>query len=268
MNAVAKTETKELTVAQPTPQAEGVLNSDILIPRLLLMQGLSDFVAGRKAQMGDMVRSTTVEKLGDIETPISFIPLKITTSWRENEKVGQKFEFRRSYPRGGKNEQLPWNFFMTPEGEELPAPSGRTTEWQRQKTIDVVALLPRDIEAFQKEMKKAEESGEMPDVSKTVLPINISFRSTSFNAGRAVSTFFAQVAEMAQYAKGLKHYHHVLPLSVKAEKNDKGNYYIFEVGKPAKASAELIEVADRWYQRLAAANVVVDEGAVDDTIPF
>ena len=166
------------------------------------MQGLSDFVSERKAQQGDMVRSTTVEKLGDPECAVNIIPLKLSTSWRESEKIGQKFEFRKSYPRTAGNEALTWSFYRNPQGQEFDKPGQLgATEWQRTKVIDLFALLPKDVENFAKEMAAIAKSGEIPDLTKTVLPVNISFRVTSFNAGRAVATFFAQVAEMAQHSE-------------------------------------------------------------------
>ena len=91
-------------------QHQEVLNSDIIIPKVLLMQGLSDFVQDRKAAIGDMVRSTTAEKLGDDKTPISFIPLKMSNAWTISEKIDEKYEFRRVELRNAANEDLPYEF--------------------------------------------------------------------------------------------------------------------------------------------------------------
>lgn len=269
MKEVAKTSGTAVATRETPAHSEGVLNSDIMIPRLLLMQGLSDFVNERKAQQGDMVRSTTIQKLGDIETPVNIIPLKLSTSWREAEKIGQKFEYRKTFARTVANEQLPWTFHRNPQGQEFDKPGALgATEWQRTKSIELFALLPSDIIAFQKEMAAIAKSGEIPDLTKTVLPVNISFRVTSFSAGRAVATFFAQVQEMAQYSPGLKHYSYVLPLAAKPEKNDKGSYFIFDIGKPAKADPATFATAERWYNTLNSLSTIkVDETGEEVAAP-
>lgn len=240
-----------LAVQAPQPKQE-ILSTDIVIPRLLLMQGLSEFVTERKAQMGDIVRSSTVEKMGDPDKgPIAFIPLKVATGWAEQEKIGQKFEFRKALPRTPHNEHLPWSFWRNPQGQEFDKPGQLgATEWRRVKSIDVYALLPGDVDAFEAEMKKAEESGELPDLTKTVLPVCISFRSTSFNAGKVVTTFFAQVEEMAQHVKTVRSYNYVLSLGCKPEKNDKGAYFIFDVGQPKKLDKKYFAQAERWMNTL------------------
>ncbi len=244
-----------------------VLNTDILIPRLLLMQGLSDYVSERKAQQGDMIRSTTIEKLGNDSTaPVDFIPLKITMEYREEEKVMEKFKFRRSVPRTHANENLPWTFYRNPQGQDFDKPGVLgATEWRRVKVINCFALLPQDIDAFQVEMARVSESGEMPDLTKTVLPVMISFKSTSFNAGKSVSTFFAQVEEMKQHAPGVRAHAYTLPLTCAPDKNDKGNYFVFKVGSPKKLDAKYLPQAERWLNTLHALKEIKIDDSGDDS---
>lgn len=250
-NQVEVKQATPLAVVEPQATTQEVLSSDIIIPKLLLMQGLSDFVTERKAGLGDVVRSTTVEKLGNPETAIDFIPLKATMGWIEQEKVGQKFEYRKAVARTAQNENYPWSFWRNANGAEFDRPGQMgATEWRRVKTIDVFALLPSDIDAFEKEMAKAKSTGEMPDLTKTILPVVISFRSTSFNAGKTVATFFAQVAEMATHAPQVRSYAYTLPLGCVAEKNDKGSFYIFKVGQPKKLDAKYLPYAERWVNTL------------------
>ena len=250
-----------LAVAPPQPTQE-ILSSDIVIPKLLLMQGQSEFVQENKAQLGRIVRSTTVQVLVEPGASLDFIPLKVTTGWAEKEKVGQKFEFRRSFPRTNSNDHLPWQFWRNAQSQDFDKPGMMgATEWCRVKSIDVYALLPQDVDAFTAEMAKAQESGEIPDLSKTVLPVVISFRSTSFNAGKAVTTFFAQVAEMALSVEGLRASQYVLPLSAKPEKNDKGAYFIFEVGQAKKLDPKYAKQAQKWLETLTR----VKDIKVDDS---
>lgn len=266
-NALATQQGGALATSNPNPTAQQILSTDILIPKLLLMQGQSEFVKERKARDGDFVRSTTVETLGGPEQGISFIPLKMTTEWREEERVGQKFEFRRTIPRTPANEHNPWSFWRNAQGMDFDKPGQLgATEWRRVKVLNCFALLPTDIDAFDAEMAKAAESGEMPDLTKTVLPLVISFRSTSFNAGKQVATFFAQVEEMRQHVPNVKPYAYTLPLGCKLDKNDQGSFYIFQVGQPKKLDPKYLAQAERWFNTLNSMKEVrIDESGERET---
>jgi hypothetical protein len=232
-----------------------IVNSDIIIPKVLLMQGLSDFVADGKAAIGDMVRSTTAEKLGDDKKPITFIPLKMTNSWTIQEKVGGKYEFRGIEPRTAANEDMEWDFVKN------------GTDWKRVKTINVFALLPQDIVAFKKEIEKEEM-----DLEKTLMPVVISFRSTSYNAGKTVATFFTKIKSNRQYKANLAPYQYELPLECERTENDKGKFVIFKVGSSKPLQADLLEEAAKWYQILnTAKNLkidVSDEGGTTAAAPI
>lgn len=260
-HALQKNESHVPQTQAPLPVQE-ILSTDITIPSLLLMQGLSDFVTERKAQMGDIVRSTTIEKLGEPEKePLHFVPLKITMAWAEQEKIGTKFEFRRLLERTAKNEHLPWSFWRNAQGTEFDKPGQLgANEWRRVKSINVFALLPADVDAFEAEIAKAAEAGEIPDLNRTVLPVSISFRSTSFNAGKTVTTFFAQVAEMAEKAglPNLRPWHYQLGLTCAADKNEKGSFFVWDVKKPSKLDKKYLPHVERWVKVLNQTNVKVD----------
>ena len=51
-----------------------VTSKDIVIPKILCMQGLSDLVSDGKAKMGDFVDSLEGNILGDIDNPVAFVP--------------------------------------------------------------------------------------------------------------------------------------------------------------------------------------------------
>ena len=214
-------------------QHQEVLNSDIIIPSLYLMQATSDFVHDRKAQAGDIVRSTTAEKIGDDRTPLQFIPLRMTNTWTLSEKVDEKYEYRRSEPRNAANEELPYEFVE------------QGTDWKRVKTINVFALLPKDVAAFQEELKK-----EDFDMEKSVMPVMLAFRSTSYKAGKAVATFFTNVRGNQVYKPELRAHHYALELTCEQEENDKGKYFVFKVGKSTKQPKEIIVESDKWFNIL------------------
>lgn len=230
-----------------------VLNSDILIPRILLMQGLSPYVVERKAQQGDIVRSVSAEILGGPNKPISFIPLKQTTSWVITEKVNDRYEFRGIEPRNSTNDTLEWTFVKN------------GTDWKRTKAIGIFALLVSDIEAFHLEQKRVEETGEAPDLEKTLMPVFISFQSTSFTAGKMVSTFFTKAQSMKAPP-----YKYFLSLSCELDKNDKGSFYVWKVGASKPLPGALVGQASQWYEVLNAARTLKvdseDETSSSETI--
>lgn len=247
---VSKVQETGLAVADQLPMDE-ILKGDVLIPKLLLMQGLSDLVADRKAQQGDIVRSTSAEKVGDPDKAVEFIPLVLKNEWTLMEEINGKYEYRSTEPRTSKNEDQPWEF--TQNG----AP------WKRVKVITCFALLLDDVNAEAKEIEKFKKTGEMPDLNKTLLPVAISFRSTSYVAGKGVSTHFAKAAAMTRF--GVKPHAFSLMLSCKQEKNDKGNYFVFGVSQGKKVDAAAFDIADAWVNRLRTQTVRVDEGADVET---
>lgn len=241
-NAVAKKEQTQVAMAQaPAPGGEELLSSSIVIPKLLLMQGLSEFVNERKAQQGDMVRSTNGEVLGGPTKPVEFIPITFNHTWVLQEKIGGKYEYRGQEPMTAANQDLPWEFKQN------------GADWKRVKSLNVYALLPQDIAAEQAELEKA-KSGEMPDPDKALLPVLITFRSTGFTAGKDVVTHFAKARKF-----GLPGYVSTMKLSCHQDKNDKGTYYVFEVKSSGRATPEQQEVAKYWQGVLATQKVQVDE---------
>lgn len=248
MNDITKKETETALTAANTVGGEDILSSSIIIPKLLLMQGLSEFVNDRKAQQGDMVRSTTGEKLGDLEVPVEFIPLTFTNTWILNEKIGGKFEYRGQEPMTAKNQDLPWEFKK--DG----------ADWRRIKSLNVYALLPKDIRAEAEELKKA-ASGEMPDPDKALLPVMISFRSTGYSAGKSISTHFAKAKTF-----GLKGYVSVMKLKCYQEKNDKGAFYVFSVENAGKTLKEDLVVCEKWYTLLTSQNVNIQVDESEDLV--
>ncbi len=227
------TQTQTQLPTNQAPPQQAVFASDILIPRLLLMQGLSPAVAERKAQQGDMRRNTTMELLGGPDSGVEVVPLKLSPAWRVEEFVNGKFTFRRTEPRTAANDTQEWKF--TENG----------TEWRRVKVLNLFALLAKDLESFIAEMEKKDE---IPDMSKMLLPVLISFKVKSYKAGKAFSTFYAQIQDMKRYNANVKPYAFKLPLTCKVETNEKGTFYVWDAAlKPTKLAEKYLPEAERWY---------------------
>lgn len=263
VQTITDSDARGLALAQAASNQD-VIASDVPIPRLLLMQGISTLVSSRKAQIGELRRSTTGELLGSPEKPLDIIPLRMTNSWTNYEIVRGKAEFRGQEPRDSSTENLPWEY----KGE-------KNSDWKRQKTITLYALLPGDVLAYTEEMKRVMAEGGVPDLTRTVMPIVITFQSTSFKtAGKKCAELFAQVRTWSA-TTAVAPYDYVLALSCVEESNDKGTYYVFDLGRaralvnPKEKDAAVLaaqkaikETAASWSQRLLQGQVKVhDDGA-------
>jgi hypothetical protein len=256
----------EIQAANAVNQSE-IVASDVLVPRLLLMQGTSPFVTGRKAQLGDMVRSTTGEILGNPDKPVDLIPLKMVNSWImfETAKSAGTTQpaFRGQEPRGavrnaqgiitGSNEDLPWDY--TENGKEM----------FRRKAITLYALVPSDVEKYNKELQTALETGEAPDLTKTVLPIVLTFQSTSFkHAGKKCASFFNSVRVNAAKMSGkmtIAPFQYMLTLSCREEKKGTNVWYVYDfTGNPRAVKDEAVRSeAATWAMMINAGQVRTDD---------
>lgn len=258
-NEVVKTQSNVPATQAPSQSPETVLKSDVVIPKLLLMQALSDLVVEKKAVAGDFVRSLTAEKLGDDKSPVKIIPLTFQNLWMLAEDTTGKgnYEFRGYEPRTVLNEALEWDYVQN------------GAKWRRTKVMNLFALLPADIEAQAAELKKFEETGEMPDLDKVLLPVVISFRNTSFKAGKEVVTLFAKAESLSrQIGKPVPVFGQTLQLGCYLDKNDKGSFYVLETKPAGKTEDGYKEIAASWYNTLTqmGAAVVIDESDLKEEV--
>lgn len=251
--ATANTPSKKETTAVALPDdlkgswgSENIDSADIVIPRLLLMQGMSEHVSAGKAKLGDIIKSTTVEVLGGKDKPVKIIPLISTKTWTISEKVGNKFEFRSIEPVSLNNSSLP-----------LEWQQGNTT-WRRDKCLDFFVLLSDDVAKERKALDKL-KAGDIPDVADALLPCHLSFRRTSYNSGKTLATHFSVAGRF-----NLPPASTIFNLTSEVTKNDQGTFAIFEIKSAGKTSIDDLMVAKKWYDILAKAksNVVIDQETV------
>jgi hypothetical protein len=256
-----QTQATNLPATSAPPQTK-ILASDVVVPRLLLMQGMSDLVNDRKANIGDMVKNSTAEKLGDPEHPIQIIPLaEPTPTWiiEFKRKGDQKWGFKGVEPRNASNADLPWRFEADKDGKPLTPGQTSDFEWRRVQCLTLYALLPADIEAFMVEEAKA-AAGEMPDTSKALTPVLVTFRSTGFKAGKEVSTFFTEVAQFK-----LQAWKFSISLGCVLDKNDLGTYYVFKVDrKSTPVKKEHLPKVEYWANIVASTSLRTDDTGFGD----
>lgn len=256
---VAKKEPAAPPAVQQVPQelqgswgAEGISNSDIIIPRLLLMQGLSEAVNDGVAAAGDIIRSTTRKILAKKGESVDFIPLMSFKSWVVSEEVGGKFEYRREEPMSAANENLPWTF-------EAPssAAAEKKANWRRDQSINIYTLLVDDVARATKAIE-ALTKGEMPSPEDALMPCLVSFRRSSYRTGRQMLTFFKSCEQFkTPPASG------IYKLSSAIEKGDKGTYHVFVAEQKGRSTVEQLTVAKEWWKILNTAKIAIDADHVE-----
>ena len=197
---------------------------DLLLPRVLLMQGLSKFVADDKARMGEFRDSLEAKKLGGKDEPMSFIPFHSFKTWVIFKDTKGKLEYAETVP-------------FTPDNmnwlrEEVQG--GVTVK--RFQAINYYVLLPSEIEA-----------GE-------AFPYVLSFRSTSYKAGRKLETFkvkYKAIGKPLAWRNFL--------LSTTLQENEKGKFYVMDVATGDVTKKEHLEAVSKWKDIISNANVRIDE---------
>lgn len=238
----------ELAMGEAT--GEQIIASDMPIPRILCMQGTSELVGARKAQIGDIVRSTSAEKIGEPGQPFSIIPLTYTSKWMNQEyQKGSTppWQFRGMEPRTSLNQDSPLEF------------EKNGTTWRRMKVIELFGIIPADIEADIAARRAVQEQGILPDLNQALMPVCLTFQSTGFKAGKEIVNHFSRCRQF-----GVKPYAYTLTIDSEERKKESNTWYVFKVNAKATPTApDALTVANSWYEmiaeRIAAGDINVDE---------
>lgn len=216
---------------------------DLLIPKVLLMQGSSNFIKeGADCKVGDLVKSTTGEIYGSVREkdykPLKFVPIYMFKTWVKQEKI----------PAPNGSDKLQWveTTAVTPENsnqqwnqEEMI--DGQLRRFKLTKNINFYALLEKDFE------------------NPIAVPHVITFRGTSARGGAVLEDWFAQcrAAQVAKIAKDkdgnlIVPFAKVFELGGKMEKNaDDQSWFVLNTKENSPTPANLIPVAFKWYKTVS-----------------
>ena len=219
---MTKAQNTELTVAQDLDAwgDTGVTASDMVIPKALLMQGLSEAVADGNAAIGDYLNSLTGEVIAKKGEELELIPFHMDKYWAISEKSGNKF--RRVEAATPANENLPWDFTDT----------------------DGVDCKRTMVRAFYC-LKSDELDG---------LPIIVSFSSTAAKIGKKLATrmfIMNRQAGKVPCAYGIK-------LSASVVKGEKGTYATPDFTVGAEVAPETIATCRDWMLSVKAGTAKAD----------
>ena len=234
---LVKKETEETLPAELMEAfgSENIDNEDIILPKLLLMQAMSEAVNEKEtAEAGDILKSTTEVVLGGRSKPVEIIPVSLQKSWVVMKKEGSKFEFVATEPVTAQNANRPLTWT-----DELH------NEFRADKCLNFYVLLKSEVAAAVK--------GE-----GAAIPCVVSFRRTSYQAGRKLASGIAESKFMKQpaFAKSYE-------LRAEKKTNDLGTFFVFDIVPKAKTSVEEMKYAFEWYKNLNAAQVKVHEAGDD-----
>lgn len=210
--------------------AEDTSAADLIIPKILIMQGQSDFVNDDKiqARQGEIRDSLEGKLLAKIGESIRFIPFFFYNTWVEFTEKEKKFVFSGMHVRDRTNEDLEWEWVDNGVNKK------------RAKAINCYVLLENELE------------------DGVYLPYLLSFRNTSFKEGKKLVTL---VEKLKQFK--LSPAHRVFELSTTKVTNEKGTWFGPEVTQVAETSEGHLFQAYQWYLKVAKGGVKVDNSDLE-----
>ena len=220
-NELTKTATTELAPMDLSAWGvEETTTKDLLIPRLMIMQGLSQNVMDGKAKMGDIVDSMTNEVLGGRDKPLEFLPFKV-----------EKIFYVEEWKDGS------WKF--------------SAIEKVTQENVNTPNEVVRDGKKF----KYTYTLNFFVLIEGKGLPYLLAFKSTSMRAGKAL---FTQMY-VSNRALGKAPCANWMNLVVTQTKNDKGTYATIAAQPSKEASREDQLKALDWFKTLEASKFETHE---------
>lgn len=207
--------------------AQSASAKDLLIPKILVMQGLSKLVAARKAQIGDLVESLNSEKLGTIDQAVEFIPFGIRPMWvhfAEDKPNSNNFKYKGQEDITPANDNLPYEEVIN--GVKV----------RRDRTLNFYCLRPSEIK------------------DGMHFPYMLSFRRTSMMAGKKLNTAFVRLAAFNKPPAA-----DVFELCGSMQSNEKGTYAVLDVRKKRESTPEEIAACFQWHQTISQSNVKIDD---------
>lgn len=237
---IATTGPKDLAVPSSVSEwgAPEVASHDIMIPRILAMQGMSEMVTSGKAKFGEIRESLNEEVLGDFDTPMEMIVFRKETTWRiesENGKELFAMEPIVGDPGSPQFNDDPRNIIdgLTHDGSAA----------RKVKAYNFFVLLPKEIEAG------------------TALPYMIQMKVTSIRAAKKILT--QAYVKNIQANKGPAAT--VFELRVDKQQNDHGTFAVFDVSVVRDASEVEYATAFQWFKTLQGQAPKVHS---EDEVPF
>lgn len=201
---------------------------DLILPKILLMQGLSELVSEGKAIMGEMRGSVDGNLLGGRDKPLEVIPFYMSKSWILFAEKDGKLEYSGQVPFGPDNANWQWDAIV--DGQKV----------RRDQSINLYCCLPKEIE------------------TGIFMPYLITFRRTSYTAGRKAVTLKEKLRMFKRPLAST-----TLVVSCKPEKNDKGTFYVWDITQGRNSTEEEMKAVAPWMSMVKQSQVKVDDSDLE-----
>lgn len=209
--------------------------ADMLMPRILLMQGSSDLVKNKKTkQTGDLIDSVTHETLlsakdAQAGKSIEIIPLYAYKTWIINklDPASKKYKFFSQDPMLPGEEKLPWDFQQYNEQTRM------NDVFRRIYRINVYALIKSQLG------------------SDECIPYMVSFQVFSLAEGKKLTTHIMKAARNNKppFCK-------TFMLGCGGATSKSGDTFeIFKIDVGSDLPASQWEAPYKWYQEIKAGKV-------------
>jgi hypothetical protein len=217
--------------------------NDLIVPQILMMQGLSQFVVDEKAAIGEFRNSMTAEKLGKYGTePLEVIPFYCQEVFSiQKQQEDGSFKYHRTEPivkspmKAGYNDDLPWDDTEMIEGKKTPI--------KRVRRYNFFVLLPSEL--------------DNPEV--TAMPYFISFKSTSVKEGKKLFNLMY----VRNKGAGLPPAAFLFKVDGRKEKNEKGTFIIPTVEQGERTKPEHLAAALKWFKLISKGGAKTHEEGED-----
>lgn len=238
---LAKKEAAELAAALD-PNEWGVTevsSRDIIIPRILLMQPMSDKVTNGDAAFGEFRESLNNEKLGDFKEGFEFIPFHMEKVFIEYKliptKDGAKKEYLRVVPITPQNEDLPYE-------DREKGDDGVSYDISRDRVMNFYVLLPKELQT----------GGAIPYI--------LSARRTSMTAGKKLATQMYVKNMMAKKTPAST----VCIATCSKQSNDEGTWAVMDVAPVGQTSDQYVLEALKWLKMIKAGKAKAHEESYNE----
>lgn len=230
MKEVAKKQETEVAVMDVNAFGESQVSAaDVIIPKILAMQGLSKLVIDGKAKFGDLVDSLSGEVLGSVDKAVEIIPFHLHKIWIISKWNGKKYEFNSIEDVTPANENKSWEE-ETAEGK-----------FKNEKCFNFYCLRPDDMS----------------------LPYIVGFKGTSQKAGKQLATQMYVKNRAAGKVPPAK----VISLGGIKRTNDEGTFIVLDATVARDSKQEEIMECLKWYKTIKSGSTKADNSDVGPKAP-
>ena len=233
------TKEKAMTAAEPTAIAEPMVNSargfenfkseDLIIPRLRLLQGLSEAVVSGSGKMGQFQDSLTGEILGEGVEIVLLGMQNGAVYFESGEGMRCKSGDGITNMEGVKCVDCPFNQYYG-------------TRWKKDEEPPKCSATKEFVCVTKGTVEGSEQR-----------PIVVSFLKTSYKMGKKLASI-ARLSGRDIFAASYS-------ITSEMMKNKKGTYAIMNVKQCGWLKPEELAAAEAWYHTLGQSNVVVHEAS-------